>query len=65
MIWLKEHEECDDMFTPQVVVHMSNVKGKIQIKVCPHCGYEDVQCLHLVNKVDEKNHTIECLLCGG
>lgn len=64
-IWLAEHEECDKMFTPQVVVYMVNIKGKIQITVCPTCGYEDVQCLHLNNKIDQKLATITCLLCGG
>jgi hypothetical protein len=64
-IWLKEHEECDKMFTPQEVVHLSSTRGKLQITVCPACGYEDVVCLHIYNDVDTSTVTIKCLLCGG
>lgn len=64
-IWLKEHEECDEMFTPQDHVTMGSILGKVSISICTRCGYEDVNCMHIYNRIDSQNVEIECLLCGG
>jgi len=64
-IWIKEHEKCDTNFSPSDVVYMSNALGRIRIKVCTVCGYEDVECLHLNNHIDSVNIKMICLLCGG
>lgn len=61
-IYLKEHEE-HWMFSSLTVLHIKNVLGEIEMKVCDECGYEDVKCLHIKNTVS--SYTITCLLCGG
>lgn len=64
-IWLKEHEECDKLFTPQYEFYMKNTLGTIRVLTCPTCGYEDVECLHVNNTVKTKEIKLICLLCGG
>ena len=63
-IWLKEHEEHLN-FAGYTVVTMGSYLGKIEIKVCLLCGYEDVSCLHINVEVDTRLITMNCKLCGG
>lgn len=62
-IYLKEHEEHLSFVTNDVV-YMVNMLGRIVIRVCSACGYEDVTCLHIHNKMNFKELQITCLLCG-
>lgn len=64
-IWLAEHEICDDNFTSYSYVNISSKLGKITVKICDTCGYEDVQCLHVNNTVNTELITMDCTLCGG
>lgn len=64
-IWLKKHEECDEMFTPSSPIYLSSNLGKVRINVCESCGYEDVECLHIYNRIDSTKVEISCMLCGG
>lgn len=64
-IWLKEHEECSVLFTPNDLITVASIRGKIQITICSSCGYKDVECLHLYNRIELSPPKITCLLCGS
>ncbi len=63
VIYDEEHRK-HVAFATTSVVYLSSDKGQLEIRVCDTCGYEDVACLHVKNKIDGIKLKLICRLCG-